>query len=329
MAKMMFACVLAYTLAWLPLNIYNVLRDIPGLLDALNETTHITLFFVVHWLAMSHTCYNPFIYFWMNSKFRAGYYRALGCLPCLAGVLRLASSPTDGTMVRSGTYSSRYGTPKCHVRSLQGAAPTGPATSLKVLGPAPPHAGAPTLHYHNHHHQCPPSPASSAQPGLAVLYVVLVLLREHGRMRGLLSRPPRPTTALILDPVPAPSGPPRRLPCANPNAHLESFESLESLRSTARRVRIGERERSLSMRPCSPAFVCSSSGAVFCAMLHTTSRRSVYFLSVIFVRCSIVPLFSRSAVLAQSITSTQHQSWHGFYKYIYIFSCSSCISIIR
>lgn len=306
MAKMMFACVLAYTLAWLPLNIYNVLRDIPGLLDALNETTHITLFFVVHWLAMSHTCYNPFIYFWMNSKFRAGYYRALGCLPCLAGVLRLVSSPIDGTVVRSGTYSSRYGTPKCHVRSLQGAAPTGPATSLQVLGPAPPHAGVPPLHYHNHdnhhHHQCPPSPASSAQPGLAVLYVVLVLLCEHGRMRDLLSRLPRLPAALPLDLISKASR-----PRATGSQRAQQF----SLCVLAVLLRNGpERKRERMFIVYASMFICLRVFVLWCCLLCDAlqDKQDVqcifcpfFFLSVVSLfYCSAAPLFSLGASTAHS-----------------------------
>ncbi|XP_053651877.1 RYamide receptor-like isoform X1 [Cherax quadricarinatus] len=107
MIKMMLACVLAYTLAWLPLNLYIVLRDIPSLFDALSERVHLTLFFIVHWLAMSHTCYNPVIYFWMNSSFRVEYYRALRCFPCVVDG-HLASS--DGTVTKSANYCSRYAT---------------------------------------------------------------------------------------------------------------------------------------------------------------------------------------------------------------------------
>lgn len=79
----MAACVVAYTLAWLPLNLYIVAADVPGLLDLLSEDVHIVLFFVVHCLAMSHTCYNPVIYFWMNGQFRQAYCRVLPCLRSL------------------------------------------------------------------------------------------------------------------------------------------------------------------------------------------------------------------------------------------------------
>ena len=45
------------------------------------HTPHV--WFICHWLAMSHACYNPLILFWMNTKFREGYLLALyRLLPC-------------------------------------------------------------------------------------------------------------------------------------------------------------------------------------------------------------------------------------------------------
>ncbi|KAK1135621.1 hypothetical protein K0M31_000210 [Melipona bicolor] len=36
---------------------------------------------VLHWLAMSHSCYNPVIYCWMNARFRTGFIIAIVRLP--------------------------------------------------------------------------------------------------------------------------------------------------------------------------------------------------------------------------------------------------------
>lgn len=36
----------------------------------------------LHWLSMSHSCYNPVIYCWMNVRFRTGFIIAFGRLPC-------------------------------------------------------------------------------------------------------------------------------------------------------------------------------------------------------------------------------------------------------
>jgi len=42
------------------------------------------LFLVSHFLAMSHTTFNPFIYFWINSRFRGAFtYVLCSKIPCL------------------------------------------------------------------------------------------------------------------------------------------------------------------------------------------------------------------------------------------------------
>lgn len=40
------------------------------------------LFFTFHILAMSHACYNPVIYFFMNARFRVGFVQVLAWIPC-------------------------------------------------------------------------------------------------------------------------------------------------------------------------------------------------------------------------------------------------------
>lgn len=42
----------------------------------------------LHWLSMSHSCYNPVIYCWMNARFRSGFVTALGRVPGLGIFLR-------------------------------------------------------------------------------------------------------------------------------------------------------------------------------------------------------------------------------------------------
>lgn len=39
--------------------------------------------FVFHWLAMSHSCYNPIIYCYMNTRFRSGFITVLHSVPLL------------------------------------------------------------------------------------------------------------------------------------------------------------------------------------------------------------------------------------------------------
>ena len=82
MIKMMITCVTAFTLCWLPFNILSlVIEHFPEILT----TDYIGyVYFLCHWLAMSHACYNPIIYCWMNSRYREGFKYVLRWLPCFS-----------------------------------------------------------------------------------------------------------------------------------------------------------------------------------------------------------------------------------------------------
>ncbi|XP_052773776.1 G-protein coupled receptor 83-like [Mya arenaria] len=62
--KMLIAVVVVFALCWMPLNLYQVLADFNP--DHFSSTS----FFICHWIAISSTCYNPFIYCWLNESFR-------------------------------------------------------------------------------------------------------------------------------------------------------------------------------------------------------------------------------------------------------------------
>ncbi|XP_062843285.1 G-protein coupled receptor 83-like [Trichomycterus rosablanca] len=63
--KMLVLVVLVFAVCWFPLNCYVVLLSS----HAIHSNNGI--YFSFHWLAMSSTCYNPFIYCWLNQSFRA------------------------------------------------------------------------------------------------------------------------------------------------------------------------------------------------------------------------------------------------------------------
>lgn len=102
MIKMMIACVAAFLLCWLPLNLFIVVSEqYPDVYD-LNGIGYV--WFVCHWLAMSHTCYNPLIYFWMNAKFRTGLQAVFSCwhVPkkkssCFVSTVKKVSSASGNT----------------------------------------------------------------------------------------------------------------------------------------------------------------------------------------------------------------------------------------
>ncbi|KAJ9591745.1 hypothetical protein L9F63_001681, partial [Diploptera punctata] len=66
--KMLVIVVALFALCWLPLQTYNVLQDI---YPQINQYKYINIiWFCCDWLAMSNSCYNPFIYGIYNEKFK-------------------------------------------------------------------------------------------------------------------------------------------------------------------------------------------------------------------------------------------------------------------
>lgn len=68
---MMITCVVAFTLCWLPLNIFIIIGDHYPEIYQYDNIEYVWV--ACHWLAMSHASYNPFIYIWMNVRFRNGF----------------------------------------------------------------------------------------------------------------------------------------------------------------------------------------------------------------------------------------------------------------
>ncbi|GBL90975.1 Neuropeptide Y receptor type 2 [Araneus ventricosus] len=73
--RMLISMVLIFGFSWLPLNVHNLVVDfyIPASTWAyLNG-----FFFLSHAVAMSSTCYNPFLYAWLNENFRKEFKTVL------------------------------------------------------------------------------------------------------------------------------------------------------------------------------------------------------------------------------------------------------------
>lgn len=75
LVRMLMLMVVIFTVCWAPLNIVNVLRDnYPSLV----ETEHLTLIYLLtHLIAVSATCWNPFLYGFMNENFKREFTRIL------------------------------------------------------------------------------------------------------------------------------------------------------------------------------------------------------------------------------------------------------------
>ncbi|XP_043210924.1 prolactin-releasing peptide receptor-like [Amphibalanus amphitrite] len=95
--RMLIAMVAVFGLSWLPLNLMNILDDVStnlGLGWARWPYFHL-LFFVTHAIAMSSTCYNPFLYAWLNENFRKEFK---DILPCFG---RPGRAGTNGALAHS------------------------------------------------------------------------------------------------------------------------------------------------------------------------------------------------------------------------------------
>lgn len=64
--KMLAIVVGVFSICWLPLNVYHIYTDFFNSSYIMPQN----LFLVCHWIAMSSVCYNPFIYFWLNRRYR-------------------------------------------------------------------------------------------------------------------------------------------------------------------------------------------------------------------------------------------------------------------
>eukprot|EP00090_Calanus_glacialis_P004086 TRINITY_DN13026_c0_g1_i2.p1 TRINITY_DN13026_c0_g1~~TRINITY_DN13026_c0_g1_i2.p1 ORF type:complete len:331 (-),score=67.07 TRINITY_DN13026_c0_g1_i2:210-1202(-) len=101
--KMLMTVVALFTLAWLPLQVYDVLNQI---FLEINYYPYINIiWFCCHWLAMSNSCYNPFIYLLCNEKFKKELRLKLSCCFGRLGP-RLSVDYTNTMIWREGQTKS-------------------------------------------------------------------------------------------------------------------------------------------------------------------------------------------------------------------------------
>ncbi|KOB71291.1 Neuropeptide receptor A10 [Operophtera brumata] len=96
--RMLIAMVAIFGLSWLPLNLINISSDFYKFAE--DWKYYMVMFFFTHFIAMSSTCYNPFLYAWLNENFRKEFKQILPCLGALVAKKRFNQSERTG-MFRS------------------------------------------------------------------------------------------------------------------------------------------------------------------------------------------------------------------------------------
>lgn len=96
--RMLIAMVAIFGLSWLPLNLINISSDFYSFAE--DWKYYMVMFFSTHFIAMSSTCYNPFLYAWLNENFRKEFKQILPCLGVLVAKKRCNQSERTG-MFRS------------------------------------------------------------------------------------------------------------------------------------------------------------------------------------------------------------------------------------
>lgn len=102
--KMLICVVVVFAICWLPLNLYQVLADFHPNVQVFHYNS--TTFFICHWIAISSTCYNPFVYCWLNETFRAEVKSRFKC--CLPKPKRVhPGTDINGMLLRSDRVHQR------------------------------------------------------------------------------------------------------------------------------------------------------------------------------------------------------------------------------
>ena len=101
----MFAVVVTiFMVCWAPYHIYFIYSYHEPSITKIPYINHIYLGF--YWLAMSNTCVNPIIYYWMNNRFRTYFNTILFCIPryltrAASGSWQLNDYSSSARIVRS------------------------------------------------------------------------------------------------------------------------------------------------------------------------------------------------------------------------------------
>ncbi|XP_043067757.1 RYamide receptor [Drosophila bipectinata] len=113
--KMLIIVVVIFGLCWLPLQLYNILYvTIPEI----NDYHFISIvWFCCDWLAMSNSCYNPFIYGIYNEKFKREFNKRFAACFCKFQTSLDAHERTFSMHTRATSIRSTYANSSMRIRS--------------------------------------------------------------------------------------------------------------------------------------------------------------------------------------------------------------------
>ncbi|XP_072342099.1 prolactin-releasing peptide receptor-like [Scyliorhinus torazame] len=75
--RLLVLVVAAFGACWLPLHVFNILRDID--INLINKDYFNLIQLLCHFLAMTSACCNPFLYAWLHDRFRAELKKMFAC----------------------------------------------------------------------------------------------------------------------------------------------------------------------------------------------------------------------------------------------------------
>lgn len=93
-----------FGVSWLPLTAINLLNDFYLQMGMWKH--YYLFFFSAHAVAMSSTCYNPFLYAWLNENFRKEFKQVLPCWRNGSGYGASGADAGQGRRGRVGGYRS-------------------------------------------------------------------------------------------------------------------------------------------------------------------------------------------------------------------------------
>ncbi|XP_041066145.1 prolactin-releasing peptide receptor-like [Carcharodon carcharias] len=75
--RLLVLVVAAFGACWLPLHVFNIIRDID--INLINKDYFNLIQLLCHFCAMTSACCNPFLYAWLHDRFRAELKRMFAC----------------------------------------------------------------------------------------------------------------------------------------------------------------------------------------------------------------------------------------------------------